>query len=96
MEFFSSNSSYSSIIDTAGSTEADGNLKRNFICNKKISFIANDSDTYSLEVNFDSPVGGNGTILLYPGEAISDLEFTCKELYAKGINGSVAFRALGV
>ena len=85
----------SSISSIAGSLDTDGNRKMNFVIRHAVNFIANDSEEHPLQVNFDAPVGREGTILLYPGEAMSDLVIQCQELYVQGIGGPVPFRAVG-
>lgn len=85
----------SSVSGIALDSDEAAYSKYTFICNNGINFVANDSDTYSLYVNFDDFAGGTGTILLYPGETISDLKIQTRELYVRGIGGSVSFRAVG-
>lgn len=92
--FFTDN--HSSVSLTAGTEESDGYKKIVFVCNKNINFISNDSTDTSLFVNFDAPVGQAGTIVLFAGETINDLERPCRELYVRGNGKPVPFRALGV
>lgn len=86
---------HSSISDTAGATIPDGNRKRVFVCRYAVNFIANDSPSYDLLINFDQPVGRPGTITLKAGEVMSDLHIVCDELYAQGVGAAVPFRAVG-
>lgn len=73
-----------------------GGIKQPFNITKKLSFISNDSSTYDMNINFDGSTSENGTFTLKAGESLSDLEMTCTSISVEGINGSVAFRALGV
>ncbi len=93
MDIFSGQQS--AVNAMAGAGEEAGYQKYNFICTKAINFVANDSGEHALEINFDRPVGQAGTIVLYPGETMSDMQLSCRELYAKGIGGAVPFRAVG-
>ncbi len=86
---------HSSISGTAGANDTDGNAKLVFVIRNAVTFIANDSPTNGLLVNFDAPIGRAGTILLYPGEALSDLKLQCNELYVQGVGGAAEFRAVG-
>lgn len=86
---------HSSIAGNAGPNDTDGNAKLVFVINNAVNFIANDSPTHALMVNFDAPVGRAGTITLYPGESLSDLKLQCSELYVQGVGGAAAFRAVG-
>ncbi|MCL2434273.1 MAG: hypothetical protein FWD16_07155, partial [Clostridia bacterium] len=73
----------------------DGDKARPFKCRNSVNFISNDDGANQLLVNLDSPVGSAGTFTLWPGEAMSDLIISCRELYVQGVGGPVAFRALG-
>lgn len=86
---------HSSINDKAGPLDTDGNTKRVFVIKNAVTFIANDSPTFGLLVNFDAPIGRAGTIFLYPGEVLSDLKLECGELYVQGVGGAAEFRAVG-
>ena len=86
---------HSAVNATAGYDDAAGYRKYNFICDSAVNFIANDSEEYSLYINFDAAVGNAGTIVLLPGETLTDMYISCRELYAKGEGGPVPFRAVG-
>jgi len=86
---------HSSIAAVAGPNMTDGNRQMTFALNYGVNFIANDSDTYDLYINFDEPVGRAGTITLKAGEIMSDLRILCRNLYVQGRGGDVPFRAVG-
>jgi len=66
-----------------------------FFCRQAVNFVANDSDSFSMLVNFDAPAGLGGTIRIRAGEVLNDLPISCSSLYVRGEGGSVPFRALG-
>jgi len=86
---------HSSIIANAGQYDQDGHKPYPFVCKNAINYVANDSATNALYLNFDAPIGSAGTIKLLAGEVISDLKISCRELYAQGIGSTVNFRAVG-
>ncbi len=86
----------STINGTAKKDETAGYNALIFVCNKQINFIANDSPTNDMYLNFDAPVGQGGTIVLKAGEIFSDYPISCQELYVRGIGADVPFRAVGV
>jgi hypothetical protein len=78
---------------TAGITE---DLIVFFGARERVIFIANDSDTYDLLINFDKGTDESGTFPLKAGEAVNDIATDVSRLYLRGVTGAVAFRALGV
>lgn len=86
---------HSSVVATAGATEADGSRPYVFVCRNAVNFVANDSGSNALDVNFDAPIGRAGTFRLYPGETMSDLQISCREIFVRGVGAAVPFRAVG-
>jgi hypothetical protein len=88
-------STHSVVNGIAGQDDSERYRARAFSCRRAVNFISNDSDTGTLLCNFDAPVGSAGTIILRPGEAMSDLFIACRQLYAQGMGADVPFRAVG-
>jgi hypothetical protein len=84
-----------SVIESTATPYTGGN-KMVFVVNTKLNHIINDSDTYTMIVNFDATTDESGSITLKAGEVISDLPLQCNTLSVKGVNGDVPFRCVGV
>lgn len=75
---------------------AEGGRRHSFNIKEKLAFIANDSLSYDLLINFDKTVTESGTFTLKAGEILSDIPLNCTTISVQGVGGSVAFRCLGV
>jgi hypothetical protein len=73
-----------------------GGQRRPLAIKQKLAYIANDSTTYDLKVNFNKTIQEDGTFTLKAGEVLSDIPLICQTISLEGVGGSVAFRILGV
>lgn len=73
-----------------------GGVKIPFTVREKLVYLANDSSSYDIKVNFNRTVSEVGAFTIKPGEIVSDVPMDCISISVEGVGGSVAFRALGV
>jgi hypothetical protein len=77
-------------------TELTGGVLRPFTIRNKLVYIANDSNAFSMKINFDGTTQESGAFTLKAGEVISDVPMTCDSISVEGIGGSAEFRIMGV
>lgn len=77
-------------------TTGNGGIRVPFVIREKLVYVSNDSADYELKVNFDNTIDQLGAFTLKPGEAISDVPMSSSTISVQGVNGSVAFRVMGV
>lgn len=64
----------------------------------KLVYLANDSSTYPMKINFDASIEESGAFTLKAGEVLSDVEMDCTSIsfQAVGAGATAAFRLMGV
>lgn len=66
-----------------------------FACKREIIRIANDGN-YDIQFCLDATIGSAGTFTVKAGQSEDHIPIACSTLYYQSINGSSAFRAMGV
>lgn len=73
-----------------------GQNNQPFHISSELVFIANDSDTYDMLINFNKSIEESGAFTLKAGELLDRIPMSCHSISYRGISGSVPFRAMGV
>lgn len=77
-------------------TALTGGILRPFTIKNKLVYVANDSATYSIKINFDGTTQETGAFTLKAGEVISDVPMNCDSVSVEGVGGDADFRIMGV
>lgn len=80
----------------AKATELTGGILRPFTVRNKLVYIANDSNSFSMRINFDGTTQEAGAFTLKAGEVVSDVPMQCDSISVEGIGGDADFRIMGV
>lgn len=66
-----------------------------FPIREKIDYLANDSLSYDMLINFDGDIGQAGTRTIKAYEVIDDIPMYCDYITIQSVGGDVAFRLSG-
>jgi hypothetical protein len=83
----------SKILETTATTTPQ---RFQFVIREKIQYLANDSLSYDLKINFDADIDEAGTRTIKAYEVIDDIPMECSYITIQGVGGSVDFRLSGI